>query len=174
VFDAALAANVSVRGYVSCVLGCPYEGAVSPEKVSEVARALFESGCREISLGDTIGIGTPKQTRTMLRAVSAHVPVSRLAGHFHDTYGQALANVYASLEEGVRIFDSSVSGLGGCPYAPGGTGNLATEDLLYLLRGMGMETGIDFGKLISAGTFICQQLRIETRSRAARAISAAC
>jgi hydroxymethylglutaryl-CoA lyase len=167
VIDAAFAAKIPVRGYISCALGCPYEGAVSPGKVSEIAQRLFASGCHEISLGDTIGVGTPNQTKILLRAVSERVPLSRLAGHFHDTYGQALANIYASLEMGVRVFDASVSGLGGCPYAPGALGNVATEDLLYLLRGEGFETGIDMQKLITAGTFICRHLGITTHSRVA-------
>lgn len=171
-FEPVMKAGVPLRGYISCVLGCPYEGAVSPEQVIEVARRLFDLGCREISLGDTIGIGTPKQTQILLEAVSKYIPMERLAGHFHDTYGQALANIYAALELGIRIFDSSVSGLGGCPYAPGALGNLATEDLLYLLDGMGFETGIDMQKLIAAGSFICNHLGIETHSRAARALTA--
>lgn len=174
VLDAALVAEVPVRGYVSCVLGCPYEGAIAPEKVLYVARKLFESGCREISLGDTIGVGTANQTKTLLEAVSGHVPISRLAGHFHDTYGQALTNVYASFEMGVRTFDASVAGLGGCPYAPGALGNVATEDLVYLLDGMGVETGIDMQRLIAAGEFICKHLGIETHSRVARASAASC
>ena len=173
VFDAAASARIPVRGYVSCALGCPYEGHVAPEQVANVAQRLLESGCREISLGDTVGVGTPKQVRSMLRAVSLEVPVSQLAGHFHDTYGQALANVYASLEEGVRVFDASVAGLGGCPYAPGASGNLATEDLVYLLHGTGMETGIDLQKLAAAGAFICEHLGIQTRSRAAQALARA-
>lgn len=172
VLEAAKANGVRVRGYVSCALGCPYEGEVQPSAVSEVARRLFESGCYEISLGDTVGVGTPKQTTAMLRAVSAAVPVSHLAGHFHDTYGQALANIYASLELGVRVFDAAVAGLGGCPYAPGALGNVATEDLLYMLNGMGFDTGVDMKKLIAAGTFICAELGITTHSRAARALSA--
>jgi isopropylmalate/homocitrate/citramalate synthase len=170
VFDAAAAAKIPVRGYVSCVVGCPYEGAVAPEQVGAVARRLFENGCREISLGDTIGVGTARLTKIMLRTVSEHVPIERLAGHFHDTYGQALTNIYASLEMGVRTFDASVAGLGGCPYAPGALGNVATEDLLYLLRGMGCETGIDMRRLIAAGAFICEHLGVETRSRVARAL----
>ncbi len=170
-FTAARSAGVRVRGYVSCVLGCPYEGRISPDKVSEVARNLFERGCFEISLGDTIGMGTPKQTLEMLQEVTKHVPVVHLAGHFHDTYGQALANVYASLQAGVRVFDASVSGLGGCPYAPGALGNVATEDLLYMLSGMGMESGVDMQKLIVAGSFICEALGITSHSRVARALS---
>jgi hydroxymethylglutaryl-CoA lyase len=171
VLSAAMTAGIPVRGYVSCVLGCPYEGAVAQDKVSGVARRLYESGCHEISLGDTIGVGTACQTKIVFGEVSKHVPVSSLAGHFHDTYGQALANVYASLEMGVRVFDASVSGLGGCPYAPGALGNVATEDLLYLLQGMEFETGVDMKKLITAGAFICEHLGIETHSRVARAIA---
>ena len=174
VMEAARVAQIPVRGYVSCALGCPYEGAVPPGKVSEVARKLFGDGCYEISLGDTIGVGTPKQTAVMLRAVSEGVPARHLASHYHDTYGQALANVHASLELGVRVFDASISGLGGCPYAPGALGNVATEDLLYMLNGMGFETGIDMGKLIAAGTLICAELGIETHSRVARALQRPC
>ena len=171
IFAAARDAGVRVRGYVSCVLECPYEGRVSPEKIGEVARSLFERGCYEISLGDTIGKGTPKQTIEMLQEVMRHVPAANLAGHFHDTYGQALVNVYASLQAGVRVFDSSVSGLGGCPYAPGALGNVATEDLLYMLSGMGIDTGVDIQKLMAAGKFICEALEITTHSRVARALS---
>ena len=145
---------------------------MAPERVAEVAQRLFESGCHEVSLGDTIGVGTPGQTRVTFEAVAAHVPVSALAGHFHDTYGQALANVYAALELGVRVFDASVSGLGGCPYAPGALGNVATEDLLYMLAGMGFETGVDMGKLIAAGNSVCEHLGIATHSRVARALGA--
>lgn len=170
VIEAARSANVPVRAYVSCVLGCPYEGAIAPAAVAAVARKLFESGCHEISLGDTIGVGTPGKTVAMLKAVSEHVPMARIAGHFHDTYGQALVNIYASLECGVRVFDASVSGLGGCPYAPGALGNVATEDLLYMLTGMDLETGVDMDKLIAAGTFICEQLGIGSHSRVARAL----
>jgi hydroxymethylglutaryl-CoA lyase len=172
VFTMARSARIPVRGYVSCVLGCPYEGDVPPQQVIAVARHLFDAGCREISLGDTVGVGTPTRASRLFEAVAKHVPISQLAGHFHDTYGQALANIHASLEIGVRVFDSSVSGLGGCPYAPGALGNVATEDLLYLLDGMGFETGIDMRKLIAAGAFICDRLGIETHSRAARAIAA--
>jgi len=170
VIDAAFTAKIPVRAYISCVLGCPYEGAVAPGKVAEIARRLFASGCREISLGDTIGVGTPNQTKVLLRAVSEHVPLSCLAGHFHDTYGQALANIYGSLEMGIRVFDASVSGLGGCPYAPGALGNVATEDLVYLLHGDGFDTGIDLQNLIAAGAFICEHLGIQTHSRVAKAV----
>jgi len=174
VFEAARAGGVRVRGYVSCALGCPYEGEVAPASVADVAGKLFDTGCYEISLGDTIGVGTPKRTQLMIGAVAARVPVENLAGHFHDTYGQALANVYASLEMGVRVFDASVSGLGGCPYAPGAAGNLATEDMLYMLNGMGIETGVDLNRLIAAGTFIREVLGKETQSRVARALLKAC
>lgn len=171
VVAAAKAANVRVRGYVSCTLGCPYEGAIAPSAVASVAQQLFAAGCYEISLGDTVGVGTPGQTRVMLRQVIQEVPASSLAGHFHDTYGQALANVLASIDLGVRVFDASVSGLGGCPYAPGALGNVATEDLLYMLDGMGFVTGIDMSKLLSAGEFICSALGISTHSRVAKALA---
>jgi len=169
VFDAAKTTGIRVRGYVSCALGCPYEGVIAPVTVTEVARRLFDSGCYEISLGDTIGVGTPTQTLRLLEDVSHHVPIAQLAGHFHDTYGQALANIYAALTFGVRVFDASVSGLGGCPYAPGASGNVATEDLLYMLDGMGFETGVDLKALLGAGAFICAELGTPTRSRVARA-----
>ena len=170
VLEAATEAGLRVRGYVSCVLGCPYEGAVAPQRVREVARRLFEAGCFEISLGDTIGVGTPGKTVELLRVVSEHVPMASLAGHFHDTYGQALANVYASLESGVRVFDASVSGLGGCPYAPGALGNVATEDLLYMLEGMGMQTGISMDMLLAAGTLLCGELGRKSQSKVAQAL----
>jgi isopropylmalate/homocitrate/citramalate synthase len=169
VFAAARATNVRVRGYVSCVLGCPYEGKIEPAQVADVAAALFESGCYEVSLGDTIGVGTPNRTTELIEKVAQRVHIDRLAGHFHDTYGQALANVYAALTLGVQVFDASVSGLGGCPYAPGAAGNVATEDLLYMLNGMGIETGVDLDRLIAAGTFICDKLGRPTQSRVARA-----
>jgi hydroxymethylglutaryl-CoA lyase len=174
VFAAARAANVRVRGYVSCALGCPYEGEIDLLRVADVAGKLFEAGCYEISLGDTIGVGTPKATQLMVATVATRVPVANLAGHFHDTYGQALANVYASLEMGVAVFDASVSGLGGCPYAPGAAGNVATEDLLYMLNGMGIETGVDLDRLMAAGAFICAELGRETQSRVAKARRQAC
>lgn len=174
VFAAARAAGVRVRGYVSCVLGCPYEGAVAPARVADVAAQLFERGCYEISLGDTIGVGTPNRTKAMIAAVAERVPIANLAGHFHDTYGQALANIYAAIEMGARVFDASVSGLGGCPYAPGAAGNVATEDLVYMLDGMGVETGVDLDRLIAAGAFICGKLGRETQSRVARARGKTC
>lgn len=172
VLEAAQRAGIPVRGYVSCVLGCPYQGEVTPEAVAAVAGALFEMGCHEISLGDTIGVGTPLKTRRMLEAVSRRVEVSRLAGHYHDTYGQALANVLVSLQHGVAVFDSSVAGLGGCPYAAGASGNLASEDLTYLLHGLGIETGIDLQALAQAGRFISDVLGRPTRSKVGQALLA--
>jgi len=172
VIERAAAAGVRVRGYVSCVLGCPYEGAVAPEKVASVARDLAVMGCQEISLGDTIGIGTPLQAKRLIEAVALDVPVERLALHFHDTYGQALANIFACLELGVSVIDSSVAGLGGCPYAPGASGNAATEDVVYMLDGMGIETGIDLSALAEAGEFISAQLGRESGSRVSRALAA--
>lgn len=169
VFAAAVRDGVRVRGYVSCVLGCPYEGAIAPERVASVAARLMEAGCYEISLGDTIGVGTPRQTERLIETVGALVPVAQLAGHFHDTYGQALVNVYAAFGVGVRVFDAAVSGLGGCPYAKGASGNLATEDLVYMLDGMGVETGVDLDALIAAGAYLCEALGRPTASRVSRA-----
>ncbi|MCW8891200.1 MAG: hydroxymethylglutaryl-CoA lyase [Sedimenticola sp.] len=162
-----------VRGYVSCVLGCPYEGEIAPERVADVARHLYEMGCYEISLGDTVGVGTPTKAQQMIDAVSQFVPVEKLAAHFHDTYGQALANLYAVLQRGVSIIDSSVSGLGGCPYAKGASGNVATEDVLYMLNGLGIKTGIDMDKLLQAGDYISRHLQREPASKVARALSVA-
>ncbi len=172
IMAAAQQHGVSVRGYVSCVLGCPYEGQVAPEQVATVARELYSMGCYEVSLGDTIGTGTAGATRRMFEVVGKDVPRAKLAGHFHDTYGQAIANVYASLLEGIQVFDSSIAGLGGCPYAKGASGNVATEDVLYLLDGLGIETGIDMDKLIVAGQQICTVLGRPTGSRVAKARSA--
>jgi len=172
IMQAARSHGVRVRGYVSCVLGCPYEGKVSAEQVAPVAKALHDMGCYEVSLGDTIGTGTAGDTRRLFEVVSAVVPREQLAGHFHDTYGQALANVYASLLEGISVFDSSVAGLGGCPYAKGATGNIATEDVLYLLQGLGIDTGIDLDRLITAGQRISAVLGRANGSRVARARSA--
>ena len=169
VMDAAREHGIRVRGYVSCVLGCPYQGEVDVQQVAAVAAELDAMGCYEVSLGDTIGVGTAGATRAMFETVGARVPRERLAGHFHDTYGQALANIYASLLEGIAVFDSSVAGLGGCPYAKGATGNVATEDVLYLLNGLGIHTGIDLDALIAAGQRICQVLGKENGSRVARA-----
>ena len=168
----ALARGVKVRGDISVCLGCPYEGEVAPEAVVRVARELDAMGCYEITVCDTIGTGTPGRTRAALEAVLKHIPAGRIAGHFHDTYGQAVANVYAALECGVATFDASVAGLGGCPYAKGATGNVATEDVLYLLDGLGIETGVDIAKLIAAGDYICRVLDRPTHSKAARALAA--
>jgi isopropylmalate/homocitrate/citramalate synthase len=171
VLQAAKKSNVKVRGYVSCVLGCPYEGYIQPEPVVDVAKLLLEKGCYEISLGDTIGIGTPGTTFKLLTALKdAGVPLDKLAVHFHNTYGQALANIATSLQFGISTVDSSVAGLGGCPYAKGATGNVATEDVVFMLHGMGIETGIDLDKLIDAGQFIMTELGRETRSLAGSAI----
>lgn len=172
VAEAARAANVRVRGYVSCVLGCPYEGEVKPDKVAEVAAALSEMGCYEVSLGDTIGVGTPGKTKAMIEACAKRVPIERLAGHYHDTYGQALANIYASLEMGVATIDASVAGLGGCPYAAGASGNVATEDVVYMLNGLGIETGIDLSRLVEVGQWICGVLGREPATKAGRALAA--
>ncbi len=158
VMEHALTNGIRVRGYVSTVLGCPYQGAVPLHDVVRVARALHELGCYEISLGDTIGIGTARAAREMLQAVAAVVPMAQLAVHFHDTRGQALANVFACVEAGVRVVDASVAGLGGCPYAEGASGNVATEDVVYLLHGMGFETGVDLGKLVAVGRWISSEL----------------
>ncbi|MEX6633450.1 hydroxymethylglutaryl-CoA lyase [Hyphococcus lacteus] len=158
VIEAAKSDGIRVRGYVSCVLGCPYEGNVSPAAVVPVAKALFDMGCYEISLGDTIGVGTPEETRALIRAVAGAVPVRALAGHFHDTYGQALANIWAAVDEGVRVFDSSVSGLGGCPYAKGASGNVASEDVAYSLERSGFATGVDLDALIKTSIWISEIL----------------
>lgn len=166
---AAKAQNVRVRGYVSCVLGCPYEGDITPEQVRVVAQALYNMGCYEISLGDTIGVGTPHKAAALFSEVAKDVPREQLAGHFHDTYGQALANIYACLAEGIAVFDSSVAGLGGCPYAKGASGNVATEDVLYMLNGLGVHTGVSLEKVIAAGLKISAVLGRETGSRVARA-----
>ncbi|WLI04639.1 hydroxymethylglutaryl-CoA lyase [Pseudomonas sp. FP597] len=172
IMAAAKEHGVSVRGYVSCVLGCPYEGTVAPQQVAAVARELFAMGCYEVSLGDTIGTGTAGDTRRLFEVVGAQVPRDKLAGHFHDTYGQAIANVYASLLEGIHVFDSSIAGLGGCPYAKGASGNVATEDVVYLLDGLGIDTGIDLEALILAGRQISQVLGRPSGSRVAKARNA--
>ncbi|MFZ1426149.1 MAG: hydroxymethylglutaryl-CoA lyase [Geminicoccaceae bacterium] len=168
----AVARRVRVRGYVSCVVGCPYEGEIAPAAVARVARSLADMGCFEISLGDTIGVGTPRKTAAMLAAVTAEVPDAALAIHAHDTYGQALANVLTALEMGVRVVDSSVAGLGGCPYAKGASGNLATEDLLFMLEGMGVRTGADLDAVARAGATICGVLGRASGSKVARALRA--
>ncbi|MBC8260015.1 MAG: hydroxymethylglutaryl-CoA lyase [SAR324 cluster bacterium] len=154
IIEAAQNNNILVRAYISCVMGCPYQGEVPVESVVELAEQMFEMGCYEISLGDTIGIGTPDQAREMVQAVTEKIPTSNIALHFHDTRGQALANIYACLELGVSVIDSAVAGLGGCPYAKGASGNVATEDVVYMLHGMGIETGVDLEKLIETGHFI--------------------
>jgi isopropylmalate/homocitrate/citramalate synthase len=169
VVDAAKQNNISVRGYVSCVLGCPYEGEITPAAVTRVAAALFNMGCYEISLGDTIGVGTPGRAQTLVDAVAIEVPREHLAGHFHDTYGQALANILACMERGIATFDGSVAGLGGCPYARGASGNVASEDLLYMLHGLGIETGVDLDALADTGRFISEALGRRTASKVALA-----
>ncbi|MGI1985770.1 hydroxymethylglutaryl-CoA lyase [Shewanella glacialipiscicola] len=170
--ELAKANNIPVRGYVSCVLGCPYEGEIAVSEVARVSEILYKMGCYEISLGDTIGIGTPQKARRMLQTVGERVPINKLALHFHDTYGQALANILACLDLGVRVFDSSVAGLGGCPYAKGASGNLATEDLVYMLHGMGLKTGIELQKLALAGQAISTQLNRKNGSKVATALLA--
>ena len=172
VLRAANEAGVRVRGYVSCVLGCPFSGAVAPQAVTEVARRLYALGCYEISLGDTIGAGRPDETARLIEHCASEVPVEALAGHFHDTWGMAIANIHAALPLGVRTFDSSVAGLGGCPYSPGASGNVATEELLYLLHGMGFETGVDLEAVARVGTRISAELGIANRSRAGLALAA--
>ncbi|XP_034694644.1 hydroxymethylglutaryl-CoA lyase, mitochondrial-like isoform X3 [Vitis riparia] len=172
--DVALAArklSIPVRGYISCVVGCPLEGVVSPSKVTYVAKELYDMGCYEISLGDTIGVGTPGTVIPMLEDVIDVVPIEKLAVHFHDTYGQALSNILASLQMGITTVDSSVSGLGGCPYAKGASGNVATEDVVYMLNGLGVKTNVDLGKLMLAGDFICQHLGRQSGSKTAIALS---
>jgi isopropylmalate/homocitrate/citramalate synthase len=171
VAEAARAKGIRVRGYISCVVGCPYEGDVKPQTVAEVAKRLDAMGCYEISLGDTIGVGTPGKVKRMIETVARDVPVARLAVHLHDTYGQALANLYAALELGVATADSSVAGLGGCPYAKGASGNVATEDVVYLLDGLGIETGVELAKVYEAGRFICDALGREPASKVAKALA---
>jgi hydroxymethylglutaryl-CoA lyase len=172
VVAAAKAQGMRVRGYISVVAGCPYEGEVAPRAVADLAGELYRVGCYEVSLGDTIGVGTPRKIRAVIEAVAKKVPIAKIGGHYHDTYGQALANIYASLELGVKTFDSSVAGLGGCPYAKGATGNVATEDVVYMMDGLGIETGVDLEKLFRAGQFICRALGREPASRVARALAA--
>ena len=172
VAEAARAKGMRVRGYISCVVGCPYEGAIAPAAVAAVAKALDAMGCYELSLGDTIGVGTPGKVKAMIEAVAREVPIARLAVHLHDTYGQALANLYAALELGVATADSSVAGLGGCPYAKGASGNVATEDVVYLLDGLGIETGVDLAQVFEAGRFICDALGREPTSKVAKALAA--
>ena len=168
----AKADDIKVRGYISCVLGCPYDGEVKPQAVVDVAKMLWDLGCYEISLGDTIGVGTPIKARQLLRAVAGAVPMANLAMHFHDTYGQALANLYAGMEEGARVIDSAAGGLGGCPYAPGATGNVATEDVIYMLEGMGIATGVDMAKLVAATNEVSRLIGRPPVSRVASALNA--
>jgi hydroxymethylglutaryl-CoA lyase len=164
-------AGLPVRGYVSCVLGCPYEGEIAPQAVLDVSRALLDMGCYEVSLGDTIGVGTAGSMQALLDVLLPDIPAARLAAHCHDTYGQALANIFVALQNGVRRIDAAVAGLGGCPYAPGATGNVATEDVVYMLHGMGLETGIDLDRLVAAGEEISTALGRETGSRVAAAFA---
>ena len=168
---AALDAGLRVRGYISVVLDCPYEGEVKPQAVADIANQLRDMGCYEISLGDTIGTGTPSRSQKLIETIARKIPVEMLAGHFHDTYGQALANILAVMELGVATFDSSAAGLGGCPYAKGATGNVATEDVLYMLNGLNVKTGVDMDRLLDAAQFICDHLGRPTMSRAGRALS---
>jgi hydroxymethylglutaryl-CoA lyase len=168
----ALQAGMRVRGYVSCVLGCPYEGKIALSQVVKVASTLFQAGCYEISLGDTIGVGTPLAAKEMVKSVMTEIPSSKLAVHYHDTYGMALANIFACLDLGIATVDSSVAGLGGCPYAKGATGNVATEEVVYLLHGLGCKTGVDLEKLIQAGEYICHYLKHANRSKVAVAMLA--
>ncbi len=172
VFEAARGDGVKVRAYISCVVACPYDGAIAPAQVAAVASRLFELGAYEVSLGDTIGVGTPASVLRMLEAVAGAVPMAQLAGHYHDTYGMAVANVHASWQAGMRVFDSSVAGLGGCPYARGATGNVATEDVVYLLQGLGVETGIDLNALVDTAGWISTALGRAPQSRVARALLA--
>ena len=173
VMELAQKQGVAVRGYVSCVLGCPYEGDIAPQAVSDVAQSLYQMGCYEISLGDTIGTGTPGKAGALFNLLAAHIPRQHLAGHY-DTYGQALANILACLYEGIEVFDSSVAGLGGCPYAKGASGNVASEDVVYMLHGLGIETGVDLSQLITAGNHISQVLNRPTSSKVARALQPVC
>lgn len=165
----ALDSDVRVRGYLSCVIGCPYEGPIAAGIVADMALQLIDMGCHEVSLGDTTGIGTPEQIRRLIDAVSARVPVHLLAGHFHDTWGMGVANVYAALQSGVAVFDASVGGLGGCPFAPGASGNVATEDVVYMLEGAGIDTGVDLGKLVGVARWVSARLDRQVASRVARA-----
>ena len=170
VISAASALEIPVRGYVSCVVGCPYDGAVDPAQTAKIAEALYAMGCYEVSLGDTIGVGNPRSIQRMIEACAKVVPIEKLAGHYHDTYGMAIANIYASLEMGMAVFDASVAGLGGCPYAKGASGNVATEDVVYLLHGLGIETGIDLAKLAVIGDWISSAINRPNGAKAGRAI----
>ena len=169
---AALAAGMRVRGAISCALGCPYQGEVTPEAVGRVARLLRDIGVQHVGVADTIGVGTPAKTQRAMEAALAVFPLDEVSGHFHDTYGQALANIYACLELGIATFDTSAAGLGGCPYAQGATGNVATEDVVYLLQGLGIDTGVDLDRLRAAGEFVSAALGRPSASRVARALAA--
>ncbi|MTI09184.1 hydroxymethylglutaryl-CoA lyase [Curvivirga aplysinae] len=171
IMEVAKENGVKVRGYVSCVIGCPYEGKIDSAKVTEVSKTLLDMGCYEISLGDTIGVGTPEEVKRLFETVSKVVPNNQLAGHFHDTYGQALANIYAAMQMGISVFDSSVAGLGGCPYAKGASGNVSSEDVVYMLHGCGVKTGIDFEKLLDAGRFISNVIGRKPNSRVSNALA---
>jgi hydroxymethylglutaryl-CoA lyase len=172
ILSVASSLEIKVRGYVSCVVGCPYEGAIDPQKTAEVAKTLFDMGCYEVSLGDTIGVGNPASISRMIEACAKQLPIEKLAGHYHDTYGMAIANIYASLQLGMASFDASVAGLGGCPYAKGASGNVATEDVVYLLHGLGIETGIDMAKLAAIGDWISSTINRPNGAKAGRAICA--
>ncbi len=171
IMESALVNDVKVRGYVSCVMGCPYEGDIDPQRVADVSKTLLDMGCYEISLGDTVGVGTAEETKRLIEIVSKVIPMEKLAGHFHDTFGQALSNIYAAMEMGVSVFDSSVAGLGGCPYAKGAAGNVSSEDVAYMLKGCGVETGIDFEKLLDAGRFISNVIGREPNSKVSKALA---
>ena len=172
IMDLARAQKIQVRAYISCALGCPYEGSIDPHQVVTLAEQLLDLGAHEISLGDTIGVGTPKQTKELIKAIASSIPLSKVAMHFHDTYGQAIANTYAALESNIHRFDSSVAGLGGCPYARGASGNVATEDMLYLLHGLGIHTGIDIYEVVAAGDMICKAMGRKNQSKVANALLA--
>ena len=172
ILSVASSLEIKVRGYVSCVVGCPYEGAIDPQKTAEVAKTLFDMGCYEVSLGDTIGVGNPASISRMIEACAKRVPIEKLAGHYHDTYGMAIANIYASLQLGMATFDSSIAGLGGCPYAKGASGNVATEDVVYLLHGLGIETGIDLTTLAGIGDWISSAINRPNGAKAGRALCA--
>lgn len=174
IIESAHQTGLKVRAYISCVLGCPYQGEVSYGETASLAAQLIDMGCYEVSLGDTIGVGSPLKARQLIKTVVGQVPIPQLAVHYHDTYGQALANIFASLELGIRTVDSSVAGLGGCPYAPGASGNVATEDLVYMLEGMGLHSGVDLDKLIQAGNAICATLGHPNRSKVAAAYGSSC
>jgi hydroxymethylglutaryl-CoA lyase len=172
ILSAASALEIPVRGYVSCVVGCPYEGGVAPEQAAGVAKTLFDMGCYEVSLGDTIGVGNPASISRLIEACARQVPIAKLAGHYHDTYGMAIANIYASLQMGMATFDSSIAGLGGCPYAQGASGNVASEDVVYLLQGLGIDTGIDLVKLAAIGDWISLAINRPNGAKAGRALCA--